>query len=219
MRKFLGEAVLGLMLAGSVSAGPISFSSAGGQSTEGIGAFSGTIQYHNNQLTLTLTNQNTPQQGGYITAFAFMVPDAVTGVSLASYSYGFDTLLGPGVSAPPLGTFDFGLSTNGSWTGGGPPQQGVPVGGTGTFVFNISGLLAPMTTQQFYDLIANPSNPTGQMPDSWLAVRFRGGLDPNGWSDKVTPGWPLTDVPEPSTYLMLGSAFAGLALLRLRRRA
>lgn len=211
-----------LIIPGTLAAGVVNFSSVGGQSTEGIGAFSGSIQYNAGQLTFSLTNTNTAQQGGFITAFALMKPQGITGVTLDSFSYEMDNLLGPGVDAQPFGDFDFGASNTTSWIGGGSPNGGIPTGGTGTFVFNLSGDLSGLNTYSFLDLESNPESQ--DLDGSWLAVRFRGGLDPNDWSDKVTPGPidpngpPPNEIPEPTTMALLGGSLMGLALLRRRRQ-
>ena len=214
-----GLGALLLLAPGAAQSATLTFASAGGASTEGIGKFSGSLQYANHQLFFTLKNENSSAEGGSITAFALMKPEAVTGVTLASSSFGLGTLLGGpaftgSVSAPPFGSFDFGLSTASSWTGGGSPKGGIPAGGTGEFVFNLSGQLAGLTSEDF---IARLSSPEGKSySGSWLAVRFRGGLDPKGWRDKVVPG-PPSPIPEPGAMALLGGALIALALVRRRQ--
>jgi hypothetical protein len=120
----------------------IHFASQSENSTEGLGAYEGTIEYVpdvNNStqglLTINLINTTHVDIGGFITGFVFNIdstdPDATA--SLTSYTHPF-----LGVTnhpAPPFGhSFTAGAALGGNWTGGGNPNPGIEVGATGTFV-------------------------------------------------------------------------------------
>jgi hypothetical protein len=54
--------------------------------------------------------------------------------------------------------------------------------------------------------------------DVCIDVQHIGLSIPQNSIDLTTPGSPSSQVPEPTTYMMLGTGFAGLTLLRLRKR-
>ena len=186
-----------------------------------MGSFEGILDYDGiNTLTVSLTN--TSPDGGYLTAFALNNPgDSIESiVSWSSTDAGFTHLLGDpsfnnSVDTSPFGNFDFGSSsTKDDWLGGGNPQGGIGSGETAIFTFQLSGIdLDALTTQNFI----SEYNQDDQL---FFAARIRGFN--SGGSDKV-PGaiGPLSPdaIPEPSTFLLLGSGILGvLALVWKRKR-
>jgi hypothetical protein len=157
------------------------------ESTEGIGSFAATVTYSYTSgttasMTILMENDTALALGGYITAIALKVNSGLSGFAFqSSTNPNFAALVGP-VSAPPFGNFDAGVSTGGSWTGGGSPLGGIAAGQTALFSFALtgsSGLLASLDAQSVF----------GVDDDPLMAVRFRGGAV-NDWSDKVTACLP-----------------------------
>jgi hypothetical protein len=188
-------------------------------STEGVeslGSFSGSISYASSQssqgtLTVQLTNTSPGGNGGYLTAFAFNLPQADIDAVLFSSSDPDFVLLNPsladnGINASPFGHFDLGASLGSGFQGGGAPSKGIAVNQEATFTFTLQGqgldLLDPS------DFLAELSQPPGIGEGAKAFVaRFRGFN--NGGSDKV-PGEAADgeiqsfDQPEPSSLLLLG---------------
>jgi hypothetical protein len=179
-------------------------------STEGLGAFTGTLNYTYlggtmGQLDVTLTNTTNPMIGGFITAFMFRTSEqygAFT-TSLLSSDYAAMTNIPAGTSGAPFpGSWIGGAGLNGTWLGGGNPHPGVGVGSTGHWSFSIDGANANLLSSDAFvsgNLISDPYA---------FVVRFRG--MENGGSDKV----PANQLPAPAA-----AALLGLAGLLVRRRA
>jgi hypothetical protein len=218
MKKLLFISMLMLVMASSTWAIPITGNTT--NSTEGLGNFSGSFDYSFTNDTIGtivvgLTNTSPVANGGYLTAFAFNNPNnSITGATLSGTSSNF-VLIGNQdfdntVDANPFGDFDMGSATSfkkPSWLGGGSPNTGIAVGGSETFTFSLTGSgLSGLTTQDFIDELT--SSPSGQ--NYWFAARFRG--FENDGSDKVPADTP--PVPEPGTFLLLGSGLLGLYGLR-----
>lgn len=200
-----------IALAGDADASLIPFESQGSESTEGLGAFEGTIEYvssssGNSQgvLTVNLTNTTPLNIGGTITGFVFNIgsSDPQASATLTDATHPF-----LGVSnhmAPPFGmSFDAGAALGGNWTGGGNPNPGIAVGETGTFVFDIIASDADqLTAASFF---------TGPYEHNFV-VRHRGMN--GGGSDKI-PGGPGSAIPAPGALAMLLAA--GVIAPRRRR--
>jgi hypothetical protein len=173
-------------------------------STEGLGAFTGTLNYTylggtSGQLDVTLTNTTAASVGGYITAFMFRTSEqygAFTS-SLLSSDYGAMTNIPAGESGSPFpGSWIGGAGTGGSWLSGGAPSGGVAVGATGHWSFSIDGANA--------NLLSSDAFVSGNLISDAYAfvVRFRGMA--NEGSDKV----PANQLPAPGAAALLGLAGA-----------
>jgi len=200
----------GGLSAGIASADIIAFASDSTFSTEGIGHFSGTLNWEFNGgasgvLTVDLTNENSLSTGGFITAFAFNIATIDPSVAMLSSSSSNFSLI-TDINAMPFGmNYDAGASTGGMFQGGGNPSGGLAAGQSGSFVFSISGPdLASVTASSFL----------GTGDSRGFVVRFRGFAD--GGSDKVPAGVNGAPIPAPGVLAMLGiaSVFGG----RRRRR-
>jgi hypothetical protein len=240
LRSSLALVVLFAAASASVGA-PINISGDGV-----LGDFAGTIEFtstgvNSGVLKVTLTNSLTTSPGGKITAFAFNNPGNViaSAVEGGTFTANFDVIGGPPVNAAdnfqddimasPLANFDIGGSISDKWLSGGNPNQGLLIGATGTFEFNLTGAgVGSLTESSFVNEKVDGSH--------FFIVRFRG-FD-NGGSDKVSAGDPngggngggngsgggggSLDAPEPSSValglLAAASCVGGYATRRFRRR-
>jgi len=223
-----------MLALGSAGATPVSVTS--GYQVEGLGFYSGTLDYvasssTNASLTLQLTNLASTSAGGNITAVAFNLPteSGVTFSGLSSTGPTGFVQLGSyvdtnSINASPIGYFDFGsalANSNGmgtpSWIGGGSPNSGIAVNSSGTFVFNFTGSnLDTLSTLSFVNAVA-PGYSEG--PPEFIAVRFKGFT--NGLSDKVGGFDPVNPpaVPVPASAWLLLSGLGGLGVLSRRKAA
>ncbi len=205
------------IFASRATAGPIDIHADMGNSTEGIGDFSGTVEYtftggNTGTLIVELANTSVPSNGGKITAFVFninSVDDGALATLVDTTNANFLNLSGSGLNAPPFGSYEAGAGLHGQWLGGGSPHAGIAVGDSALFTFGViasdAGLLDSM------DFIAGET-------EFDFVVRFRGFND--GGSDKV-PGVPCNLIPLPAPVLMgaIGLPLAALFARRARRQA
>jgi hypothetical protein len=183
------------------------------RSTEGLGDYIAQFTYSlfsptAAELTVSLTNTSPSSNGGFLTGFVFNNPNNfITNVNLSG-SNPFFALLGGSsfqdtISASPLGMYDIGASLGGNFLGGGSPTRGIPVGGTASFGFTMTGNnLDQLNTGSFIQ--------TKSSEGEFFVARFKGFND--GGSDKVPGG--ATSVPEPDIFILLLSGFAGLVIYR-----
>lgn len=202
---FLVGAVV-VLASRAASASLVQIESNAAGSTDLLGSFTGSVSYTadaatTGTLVISLTNTNTPAEGGYITGLVFNLPTPDVGkAELASSSIAGFTDLGPTESASPYGIYDTGAALGGSWLGGGSPSGGIAVGQTGTFTFTITATNAAALSAELFVQPGSSPSPL---------IRFRGFA--NGGSDKV----PGTLVPTPTTLAL--AAVGGLLASRRRR--
>lgn len=213
---------------------------AGSDGLNNLGFFQGSLGYtphddHSATLTIQLTNTSPLANGGYLTAFAFNNPGGetphLTGVTLSSAPAHFvligDPSFNGGISGTPFGHFDLGAAisetkTNhgntsdtgiGNFDNGGSPSNGLAVGQSGTFVFNVTGNgLNSLNELSFVNELST-GHGEGE-GNKFFVARFRGFT--NGDGDKV-PADPLS-APEPGTMTLAGLGFLGLCGYGWRRR-
>jgi hypothetical protein len=200
-----------------------------GPGESGLGSFTGTLNVatvNTNAATLTfsLTNTSPVANGGLLTAFVFNNPDS----SLYSVTFGSSTKATfatfdddeDGVGGSPFGQFDYLMSVGDGFQGSGPPSDGLAVGESATWVFNVTGIGAgALTDDDFLDALSVPPGIGGGAQA--FVVRFRGFA--NEGSDKVPgggggAGGHANTVPAPAGLILLASAFPVLAFRRLIRR-
>ncbi|MCZ2340855.1 MAG: hypothetical protein LC104_03560 [Bacteroidales bacterium] len=191
-----------------------------GVGQNGYGQFSGSLTVDSISATLatitvSLTNTTAPHRGGYITGFAFNNPGTSTGgnmtgiiesppgysttnsafQAIGSSEFANSVVTHDGINAAPYGQFDLGAALGGNWSGGGNPHAGIGVGNAATFIFQVVGTnLANLTAQSIFHAVSETTtsgkDKKKQKPAPFV-VRFRGGEEPCGWSDKavgtVTP--------------------------------
>ncbi|MBL1217262.1 MAG: hypothetical protein D8M59_07165 [Planctomycetes bacterium] len=180
-------------------------------STEGIGDFEGTISYEAKKhdeglLTIELTNTSQCEDSLWITGFVFNIDssDHHAEADLDDADYHFKGV--EDEKAQPFGKhFDAGAALKGNWEGGGDPKDGIDIGDSGTFTFEIEA-------DDAEDLMAS-SFINGPYDFNFI-VRFRGGDCGEGGSDKV-PG----SVPSPASLAIMLVGAATMGGRGKRRRA
>ncbi len=209
--------VVGVMMGPSVAvhAGSIEIFSDEANSTEGLGSFTGSLEYAFDPfedmgfLSVTLTNTSDPASSGFITGFVFNIASAddEASATFTSGSHPFENLTHGGLKAKPFGNhFDAGAALGGNFLGGGSPTAGIAVGDTGIFDFDVMAFDAA-------DLTALSFLSNGPYEFNFI-VRFKG--FENGGSDKV----PATIIPLPPALALGGLGLRGamFGARRVRRR-
>ncbi len=215
--RALAALVVLLGWAGAARADLITVTS--GKGLEGLGDFSGTIQYTaanaaHATLIVTLTNTSPKANGGYLSAFAFNNPeDLISGVNLKSSNPKFALLGKPSfqgaISAAPFGNYDIGASVTGQFLGGGSPTGGIGVGQSATFTFELTGKhLNQLTAASFVGEVPNGL----RKHDPEFLARFRGFKDEDSDTVPAIADSPsnIHTTPEPAGLTLAGLAAAGL---------
>jgi hypothetical protein len=180
-------------------------------STEGLGNFSGSIDYSLDGLAgllvIELTNISADEVGGWISGFVFNTGN-VTNVSTTLVDNGgYDLIIQVNEEAgSPYGPFETGAALGGEFLGGGSPMPGIAIGDTGVFTFLIEGAgAASLSAASFL---------TGPNEHNFL-VRFRGGeID----SDKVPAMATVIPLPAPLALGAFGLVGSLAGARRYRRR-
>lgn len=208
--------VAALGASSAVIAGPVNIQADTGNSTQGLGDFTGTVEYtftggNTGTLVVELTNTSEASNGGFLVAFVFRInsSDGSASATLASTTNAaFLNITGDGLNGAPFGMYDAGAGLNGSYLGGGNPSPGIGVGETDTFSFDI--VATDASTLDTMDFL------TGSGGFDFL-TRFRGFEDEG--SDKV-PGTTTNIIPLPAPAILaaIGLPMAGLMSMRARRK-
>jgi hypothetical protein len=181
--------------------------------------------YNPGLATIAIDIKNTtglPSTDPRLTGFAFNVPAAVTGVSSFTGPTGWEDLFDvDDINTPmQLGFFDLAGITGNSGFNGGFPNDGIPADSTFHFEFVLSGAgLGSLNETSFLSLLSLPGN--GNPVPQYFVARFqRTGANEEGSDVAIPTGDPTTTgdpVPEPGTFLLLGSGLAGLWRARRKR--
>lgn len=166
-------------------------------------AFSGTIDYvfnggTNGTLNISLTNTSAAPVGGFITGFVFNVGGSGVSTLLSTTNFASFVNLTNANGQPFGSSFVGGAALGGNWEGGGNPSNGIGIGQTGSFTFDVNGANAgSISSSSFLD---------GPYDFNFI-VRFRGLA--NGGSSKAPA------VPAPAG-VALGAMAIGAGLRRRR---
>jgi hypothetical protein len=203
VKRLLAAAAALFVFIAPASAAPVAIFGEGD-----LGSFTGLFDYQPeaSKLSISLTNTSPADNGGYITGFVFNF-DTPFSLSLDSSTAGAFEFVSD-EPASPYGTFDYGAALGGDFLGGGNPTDGIAVGQTRTFNFNLF-----MPEQS---LFAAGLETNGSIGDGDFLVRFRGFNDEG--SDKVPGSITPATVPTPAAAWAGLSIFLCVAGVKLYRR-
>lgn len=167
--------------------------------------------YDSAAAKINLDITNTSSITSSLTAFAFNVPDVVTGASLTgTVPTGWSALLNKdGINTPgQYGFFDLAGITKTDFNGG-KVAYGIPAPPVTTFSFTFSlvGTNLNLLDENSFLSLLSASPEHGQPDPQSFIARFQG-IPVGEGSDVAIPGNP---VPEPTTMLLFGAGLVGLA--------
>jgi len=220
MRKLLFASALliavGVAAPKSAAADPITLNLQGANDPSLTATATLTYNPATGTLALAIANTSTGNDPR-LTGFGFNLPSAITGVSSFTstpsgwaYSYDPNNINTPG----QFGFYDAAGLTGPDFNGG-SPNLGIPIGSTYTFTFVFAGSgLNSLTESSFVSPSFDPAGSPDESQQTFIARFQRVGADGEG-SDVAIP--TTQSVPEPTTLMLSGLGFLGLAS-RLRRR-
>lgn len=189
-----------------------------------LGKFTGMLTYTQvtSRLRLEVKNTSPVANGGFITGVVLNIHDVGNNAtaSFIEAASAFEAASASDLDFNPFGVFEFGVHLQGN------PNNGIGVGDTGVFEFNVTDPENQgLTVMDFFSEISPGNGANGK--DYSFAVRFRGFIDDG--SDKVpgsegppppppTGGTTVVVVPLPASALMGFAMIGGMACVSVLRR-